>query len=470
MQYIGKDIVTRGSLLHLNRDIAWKELRSRAKQGIRKARKAGIRVEESRDLSQMEKLWYDPETLTRELSEEQTLYLAYLEGELVGGIIITPVTPNTLFYHYGGTNEKGRAIEANAYLFWHVVEQFHDSPFEYLDVGVSYRSELQHFFQKYCTQPYPILFNPPPENVRPRIELTPFSLTDDNVLDEPVVAINTRLSEFFEADFTFMPSWPFALQSALRALNLESGQTVGVWASVGEESYFEEMKRLFGAQFKFEMRNPDADAYLVAHRWGIACPEVEILALEEKPMIEDCRDSLEINKQEFQSGSYGNFAVYDFARWFPMQFGAALVGNYFPDQEVWDRFHCLDVGKRNAVREALQLHWPNRGQYAVTRQNNAKRFSELFGQLGFQTLRTHDQKDAPVFLIHGNEQYNVEAIHKRLANFDIRSEFDPKDNLIALPCHCRLKSSFVDYIFGAVRGMINPCHTYVREDPTLEKE
>ncbi|MBU1919645.1 GNAT family N-acetyltransferase, partial [bacterium] len=144
MQYIGKDIVTHGSLLHLNRDIAWKELRSRAKQGIRKARKAGIRVEESRDLSQMEKLWYDPETLIKELSEEQTLYLAYLDNELVGGIILTPVTSNTLFYHFGGTNEKGRLIEANAYLFWHAVEQFHDSSFEYLDVGVSYRYELQH--------------------------------------------------------------------------------------------------------------------------------------------------------------------------------------------------------------------------------------------------------------------------------------------------------------------------------------
>jgi hypothetical protein len=469
VQYIGKDIVTRGSLLHLNRDIAWKELRSRAKQGIRKARKAGIRVEESRDLSQMEKLWYDPETLTKELSDQQTLYLAFLDDELVGGIIVTPVTPNTLFYHYGGTNEKGRLIEANAYLFWHVVEQFHDSPFEYLDVGVSYRSELQHFFQKYCTQPYPILFNPPSENVRPRIGLDPFSISDDNTLDEPVVAINTRLSEFFEADFTFMPSWPFALQSALRALELKPGQSVGVWASAGEESYLAALRQMFGSQFDFELRDPDADAYLVAHRWGVTCPEVEILALEDKPLIEDCRDALESGKQGIQSGSYGRFAVYDFARWFPMQFGAALVGKYYPDQEVWDHFHCLDVGKRNAVREALQLHWPNREAYARLRRENARRFSELFGRLGFRTVPALNSADTPVFLLHGIDPYTVNAIQKRLELFDIKTEVDENDNLIALPCHCRLKPSFVDYIFGAIRGMINPCHTYVRDDPTLKK-
>jgi hypothetical protein len=349
------------------------------------------------------------------------------------------------------------------------VEQLHDSPFEYLDVGVSYRSELQHFFQKYCTQPYPILFNPPPENTRLRIGLDPFSISDDNVLDEPVVAINTRLSEFFEADFTFMPSWPFALQSALRALQLKPGQSVGVWASAGEQSYFAALNQMFGNQFKFDLRDPDADVYLVAHRWGLTCPEVEILALEDKPLIEDCRDALETAKQGFQAGSFGRFAVYDFSRWFPMQFGAVLVGQYYSDQEVWDHFHCLDVGKRNAVREALQLHWPNREAYARTRRENARRFTDWFNFLGFRSVPSHDLKDSPVFLLHGNDQYSVSAIQKRLACFDIHTEIDENDNLIALPCHCRLKLPFIDYIFGAIRGMINPCHTYVREDPTLKK-
>ncbi|MBU1638085.1 hypothetical protein KKC97_10520 [bacterium] len=468
MQYIGKDIVTHGSLLHLNRDIAWKELRSRAKQGIRKARKAGIRVEESRDLSQMEKLWYDPETLIKELSEEQTLYLAYLDNELVGGIILTPVTSNTLFYHFGGTNEKGRLIEANAYLFWHAVEQFHDSSFEYLDVGVSYRYELQHFFHKYCTQPYPILFNPMPENVRPKIGIEPFCLTDENISDEPVIAINTRLAEYFESDFTFMPSWPFALQSALRALDLKKNQTIGVWASAGDDSYLSLLKNLFGEQFIFKLRDPDADAYLVAHRWGLICPDSEILALENKPLIEDCRDALEYGNRDLKPGSFGSLVVYDFTRWFPMPFGAILAGRYYTDQEIWNKFHCLDVGKRNAVREALQIHWPRRAEYAAIRNNNCVRFHELFNLLGFQTIPGGSRDDRPVLLLKGSEYYSAEAIHDRLAKFDIRSECDKNDNIIALPCHCRLNRSFVDYIFGAIRGMINPCHTYVRKDPTLE--
>src|SRR5512137_972137 len=110
MQYIGKDILTRGSLLHLDRKKAWELLRSRAKQGIRKAQKAGVKVIESRDLSLMAKVWYNPDTLATSLTPDEKLYLAYLKDDLVGGIIVTPVSPNTLFYHYGGSNELGRSI------------------------------------------------------------------------------------------------------------------------------------------------------------------------------------------------------------------------------------------------------------------------------------------------------------------------------------------------------------------------
>jgi len=259
LQYIGKDVLTQGSLLHLDRKKAWAGLRSRAKQGIRKAQRAGIKVTESRDLSLMAQVWYDPDTLTPTLEDNQKLYLAYLGDELVGGIIVTPITSNTLFYHYGGTNERGREIEANAYLFWHVVEQFENSEFEFLDVGVSFRPDLQHYFQKYCTQPYPILFRPPPEEVRPGIGLDPFTVVDLDWEEQQVVAINTQLTEYLGAEFTYLPSWPYALQSALRALKLPKEAMVGVWSSIGEDSYVRRLTELFGDRYTFRAREMKAD-------------------------------------------------------------------------------------------------------------------------------------------------------------------------------------------------------------------
>lgn len=468
MQYVGKDIVTRGALLHLNRDIAWKELRSRAKQGIRKAQNAGIRVIESRDLSLMAKLWYDPETLTPALEPDQKLYLAYVGAELVGGIIVTPVTPNTLFYHYGGTNDKGREIEANAYLFWHVVTEFENSDFEYLDVGVSFRHDLQHYFQKYCTKPYPILFRPPPDEAKPRIRIEPFSADDLDAPEEQVIAINTALTEFFEAEFTYMPSYPFALQSAIRAAGVPRGSTIGVWSSVGERSYVDWLNSAYGDQWRFEERPVVCSARIVCHRWGYVCPEAESLSLLNEPLIEDCRDALLVPNGVSRCGSFGKFSVFDFARWLPLPFGAVLVGEYFPDKVVWDNFHCLDVTKRNRVREGLQIHWRRRETELDRRMSNLRAASKLFALTGMHSPLP-DQTAPACYLFSSAEPYSVRAIHERLASFGVHAEFDENESLLALPCHARLGQGQLEYMFAAIRGMINPCYTYVRPDPEKSK-
>lgn len=465
MQYIGKDILTQGSLLHLEPKRAWELLRSRAKQGIRKAKRAGVRIIESRDLAQMAKVWYNPDTLTKTLEPDQKLYLAYLGDELIGGIIVTPVTPNTLFYHYGGTNEAGRAVEANAYLLWHIVETYHGTQFEYLDVGVSFRAELQHYFQKYCTQPYPILFHPPADDILPHIAINPFASVHLDWVEQQAVAINTQLSEFFEAEFTYMPAWPYALQAALRALDLPKGSEIGVWASIGEASYIGDLNRLFGDQWMFAARKRDALAFLACHRWGVFCDEAESLSAESAPLVEDCRDMLYHRSGDSHAGSFGKYAVVDFSRWFPMQFGAALVGEYFPDQLVWDKFHCLDITKRNTVRELLQIHWPQRTDYGRIRRENWKRHAELFGLLGMMHWEQSPHEPPLAFLLKAEAPYAAQSIQERLQKFGIRTEMDEKDQIVALPCHAGLKRSQIDYIFGTFRGMVNPCHMFVRTDP-----
>jgi hypothetical protein len=466
VQYIGKDVLTQGALLHLDKKVAWEKLRSRAKQGIRKAHKAGIQCVESRDLALMRQVWYNPDTLCSELEPHQTMYLAYVNEQLCGGIIVTPVTSNTLFYHYGGTNELGRAIEANSYLFWHVVEQFAGGPYKYLDVGVSFRPALQHYFQKYCTQPYPIVFRAPPDETRPRLALSPFTTADLDYSEQHEQPINTRLFDYFEAEFTYLPSWEFALQSALRAAGAGKDSTIGVWSSCAANSYVEILNTLFGDRWTFAREPQAATVNLVCHRWGKLHEQTESLAALAIPLVEDCRDVMP-DRTSARAGGFGKYAVVDLARWFPLQFGAALVGEYFSDQHVWDHFHCLDVTKRNTVREGLQIHWPKRDEYTAHRKKNWRALADLFDLLGMSYV--DDPADAPaVFVLRGEGPYSAAQIRARLAEFGVSCECDETENLVALPCHQQLGTRHIDYIFGALRGMVNPCYTYVRQDPELE--
>lgn len=469
MQYFGKDVITEGSLLHLNREIAWQKLRSRAKQGIRKARRAGVRMVESRDLSLMARVWYDPETLTTHLEEEQKLFLAYIGDKLAGGIIVTPVASNTLFYHYGGTNELGRRYEVNAYLLWHIVETFEGSSYEYLDVGVSYREELQHYFRKYCTQSYPILFHPPPPEVRPSIRINPFS--NESLYWETPTAppINTQLLEYFETEFTFLPSGEFALLSAFRALELAPGSKILVKSSVGLKSYVANLESTFGKNYHFVKDSTKADATLVCHRWGVPEETIEELVEGTNPLIEDCRDTLDAEINGTRVGSFGVYAVFDFARLFPMQYGAILLGKYFDDREVWDRFHCLDVTKRNVVREQLLHHWPQREDFSLGRRENRSYLKNLFQLVGMQPIATECDLQSPTaFLLQCVAPYDAERVAERFKEFGVVVETDTDEQIVALPCHSGLAKGQLDYIFGAFRGMVNPCYTYRRKDTVEE--
>jgi len=76
-----------------------------------------------------------------------------------------------------------------------------------------------------------------------------------------------------------------------------------------------------------------------------------------------------------------------------------LVGDYVPDQGVWDEFHCLDVTKRNTVRELLQIHWPRREEYAQRRRQNRERYRKLFGLLGMREVDRDSQHVPLGFLL-----------------------------------------------------------------------
>jgi hypothetical protein len=464
LHYIGKDRVTQGSTLILDRKEALKRLRSRAKQGFRKAERAGVVMEESRDLSLMAKVWYDPATLPQSLRDDQKMYVARIDGELAGAIIVTPISPNTLFYHFGGTSELGRLHEVNAYMFWHIVEQFDGSRYRFLDVGVSYRRDLQHYFQKYCTHPYPIIFRPPGDTLLPKISFQPFHTGHLSWSAGPMLPINTLLLEFLGTEFTYMPSSEYAILSALKALDIKPGGKVAVFSSMPESSPSPIILRALDRYCQWTKKvDKNVKAILVDHRFGIPYGQIEEVLNHGLPVIEISLGSLDSSVGDQRVGSFGDLAVFDFTQIFPMQFGAILTGRYFEDQEVWDRFGCLDVDKRNEVREQLGIHWQSRPEINTRRRELWSEYLDLFHLVGMEPIHQLDDNTYPsAFVFRTLSQYPPKAIQERLERFGISVEIDEREGWVALPCHQLITPQHRDYIFGAYRGMMNPCVDYIR--------
>ena len=475
LHYIGKDKVTQGSMLILNRQQALKLLRSRAKQGIRKAQQVGVTMEESRDLSLMAEVWYDPATLPESLSDDQRMFVARIDGDLVGAIIVTPISPNTLFYHFGGSSDLGRQHEINAYMFWHIVETFENSQYEFLDVGVSYRNELQHYFQKYCTHPYPIIFRPPPPEVLPRISQHPFHTGHLHWEAGPMMPINTLLFEFLGADFTYMPDAEFAILSGLKALGVKQNDTVLILSSFPESIPEPVILNAMDGfcNWTYDHRK-DTKAAMVNHRFGFPYHQTDNIEKLGLPILEISLDCLNLKIGEQKVGSFGDLSVFGFTRVFPMQFGALLVGEHFDDKYIWNNFGCLDVDKRNQVREQLGILWDRQPEYYQRRVELWGEYLKLFQQVGMEPQNQIDENATPsAFVFRTLPQYPPVAIQERLLSFGITVEIDQQIGWVALPCHQNISPEHRDYIFGAYRGMMNPCVDFVRPpssvDPSADK-
>ncbi|MCO6412056.1 MAG: hypothetical protein J5I92_04865 [Thiogranum sp.] len=175
--YVGKDLVHYGSAIVLDPDQAYAALDHSARKNIRKAQNAGFDIQRcsgtTRELDALRSLWYYPDdpNFPAELAAGEILYLAYLDGELAGGMVLIPVGRH-LFLNNLTASERGKRNQLQGYLLWHAVTDLSDSGFRYIDIGVSYRVNLQRFFTKWATFRYPVIFNVPELN--PEIRFRPF--------------------------------------------------------------------------------------------------------------------------------------------------------------------------------------------------------------------------------------------------------------------------------------------------------
>lgn len=187
MSYVGKDIVHFGCGLELDPEKAMNQISHAARKNIKKGEESGVEVKRvsgnSENLDQLNAIWYHPEdpNFPKELSEDDLMYFAYEQDQVIGGMILIAVGRH-FFLNNLAANEAGKKHQAQSLLLWHAVNDLKDSSYAYIDVGVSYRPNLYRFFKSWATFKYPVIFNPP--ELLPNIKFRPFSRLEDVVESE----------------------------------------------------------------------------------------------------------------------------------------------------------------------------------------------------------------------------------------------------------------------------------------------
>jgi len=213
--YIGKDMIHYGSGIVLDPDEAFSAIARSARKNIRKAEKEGFVIRRrsgtAEELNRLRSIWYYPDdpNFPSRLTGDDVLYLAFLGDELVGGMVLIPVGSH-YFLNNLTASEEGKKRQLQGYLLWHAVNDLQGSGYRYIDIGSSYRVNLQRFFTKWSSFHYPVIFHPP--ELKPCVQFQPFSRLPDIENTEPDLAVMSALCQ--GRPYTVLPTVDYAREVA----------------------------------------------------------------------------------------------------------------------------------------------------------------------------------------------------------------------------------------------------------------
>lgn len=468
--YKSKDYVIKGSYLVLDKEQAWKKIEKRMRTAVRKAEKFNPKVFEvsgnKEDLRLFSEFCPFPETLPREIKENQKMFFASIDNKVLAGLILTEIEGN-LFLEFNAVRDEARDKQLSSYLIWQMVEIFSHSEYKFLDIGTSYRASLKKYFDGWKTDEYPIIMNPP--KIKPSININPFvnsSLSLELGREETVD--NILKKRWTCGEYTFFPDFNYALFSLLKWLAAENCKTkknkVVFYFSLGDdyeksERFLEHLDKNFSIGDEI---NKETAAVVVSHEYGF--PLLKINEIRNKcdqykiPLVEDCSALWESGA----AGEFGDYVLFSFPNVFPMQFGALLVGKKFDSKYIWDNFACYDETKESIVKKQLAtlLELNNIKNNYETRLNNFKYLSSALGRHRV-FLFPKDGVVPNVFLFKTTDKKRALEIVAYVSKFGVECFQLNNSNVIALPSHQNLDSAQLEYMAGAVLAMYrNGCGVY----------
>lgn len=252
--YISKDFIHQGCGLIINPEIVWQKISYSVRNKINKAINNNVIVKRlsgsKEDLQILRQLWYNPNdpNLPELLTKDDYMFIAYLDEEPVGVIVLLPVL-NHLFLNNLASSQLGKKYGVQDYLLWYSVNYLEKSNYKYIDVGVSYRKSLYEFFSKWAVFHYPVIFNKP-EILRP-IFLKPFKNYDEIIIDfQKIEATEKMLFEVFDTEeITFVPNVEIA-KNIIINYNQEPKNITNTLVNNDKNQYFYvDLTDIFSTQF-----------------------------------------------------------------------------------------------------------------------------------------------------------------------------------------------------------------------------
>lgn len=288
--------------------------------------------------------------------------------------------------------------------------------------------------------------------------ISPFQETDipfNKTLSNDDFAITYLNQRFGEDQWQYTSNGREAIRLALQKYNLTKNDLVTI-VTTTENFYISSCVTNEINNFCSWNREivPETKVIFVNHEFGYPYPNMEKLLQTGLPVIEDCCTTFFSQDANDMIGKYGDYSVYSFPKFFPIQMGGLIVSNKGEQMEKSTR---LNDGEANYIQNVISHHLRNEAQLLQRRKDNFDYALAAFSKLGFNERLQKNAETVPSVLLMNNNEIikDLPALKIFLTNNRIESSIFYGEDAFFIPSHQCLHYKDINYFSYLINTFIN---------------
>lgn len=198
---------------------------------------------------------------------------------------------------------------------------------------------------------------------------------------------------------------------------------------------------------------PETKVIFVNHEFGYPFPDMDKLVALKLPIIEDCCTTFFSQDTAGKIGRYGDFSVYSFPKFFPIQLGGLLVKN----SETVIEKPTVNKEEENYIENVVSYHLLNKTELLQKRKAIFDYAQAQFSKLGFTLRFNKNGNIIPSVLLLNNNGIiqDLNAFKIFLAENGIQNSIFYGEDAFFLPNHHNLNYNDIDYFIEVTLFFIN---------------
>jgi hypothetical protein len=240
-----------------------------------------------------------------------------------------------------------------------------------------------------------------------------------------------------------------AIAIALKALNLEKEDTVTILTTSGNRYISSCVTSEIEKVCKWNRTlSSESKAIFVNHEFGTVYPEMENLVKTGLPIIEDCCTTFFSQDENRAVGKYGQFSIYSFPKFFPIQVGGLLVNN--TEKAVNTNDPSPEFAKY--IKNVVGYYISEIQKLLRDRKDAFKEGLSIFKTLGFSPFFAYESNQLPSVLMLKNHHRikNLPKLKEHLWQHGIQASIFYGEDAFFLPSHQRLKKEDIAYFASVI--------------------